>query len=108
MKEPPHTNIQIVYHDNDTNSDYVSALAFSDSPSHGPFFAHLRIRGNESFDLYFSPRELSFIIADVRVEFESPTIHYRAAHCTGVASVTIHNSLILYRYKPLGSQLNFR
>lgn len=33
MKEPPHTNIQIVYHDNDTNSDYVSVPVFSDSSS---------------------------------------------------------------------------
>ncbi|XP_072755170.1 uncharacterized protein [Anoplolepis gracilipes] len=26
MKEPPHTNIQIVYHDNDTNSDYCKTI----------------------------------------------------------------------------------
>ncbi|XP_025269720.1 uncharacterized protein LOC105254643 isoform X1 [Camponotus floridanus] len=26
MKEPPHTNIQIVYHDNDTNSDYYKTI----------------------------------------------------------------------------------
>lgn len=31
MKEPPDTNIQVVYHDNDTNTEYVSA-AYS-SPS---------------------------------------------------------------------------
>lgn len=63
MKEPPDTNIQVVYHDSDTNTEYVSA-AYS-SPSlrgithddvqterererckrrsrlHGPFFAHI-------------------------------------------------------------------
>lgn len=31
MKEPPDTNIQVVYHDSDTNTEYVSA-AYS-SPS---------------------------------------------------------------------------
>lgn len=25
MKEPPDTNIQVVYHDSDTNTEYVSA-----------------------------------------------------------------------------------
>lgn len=43
LKEPPDTNIQIVYHDSDTNTEYVSSffrLLFypSHASSRGPFF----------------------------------------------------------------------
>ena len=41
MKEPPDTNIQVVYHDSDTNTEYVSA-AYS-SPSLRAIYSHVHV-----------------------------------------------------------------
>lgn len=32
MKEPPETNIQIIYHDSDTNTEYVSTFVAVTTP----------------------------------------------------------------------------
>ena len=41
MKEPPDTNIQVVYHDSDTNTEYVSA-AYS-SPSLRAIYSRVHV-----------------------------------------------------------------
>lgn len=46
MKEPPDTNIQVVYHDSDTNTEYVSA-AYASSSSLRAIYSRVLAYSNE-------------------------------------------------------------
>lgn len=75
MKEPPDTNIQVVYHDSDTNTEYVSTAYCS--PSLRAIYSRIRVfkaeREGDTRGHAFTVHSLHIVARQERPQFDRLT-----------------------------------